>query len=151
MAQGLLGYWAAGLLVCVVAACASAPARPPGSPVWAAELTPAAGSRAGGKFEIQRAANPYETRFALSLQNLPADVTARWRLYAGSCAKREGTTMSSSQIPDVRANAVGSATTELVVAMKPPEAGKYAVVVTALPDHRPVGCFDLQRIGRVGT
>ena len=138
--------------MCVLlAACASTPPRPPGSPVWVGEFAPATGSSAQGKFEIYRAANPYETRFALALQGLPAGVTTRWRLYQGTCTQREGTTMSASQVPDVQANAAGSATTELTMAMKPPEAGKYVVLVTALPDHKPVGCFDLKRIGRAGT
>lgn len=135
----------------LLAACATTPVRPPGAPVWQGELAPANGSRATGRFEIYRAATPYETRFALVLRQLPANVTTRWRLYQGSCAQREGTTMSSSQIPDIKADASGLATAELTIAMKPPEAGKYAVLITALPDHKQVGCFDLQRIGRAGT
>lgn len=133
----------------LAAGCASAPPDPYGR-IWIGALASSTKDEIG-TVEVRRGTSYAETRFSIKVHGLPANQPALWRLFTGRCERRDGTVGPVAEIPLLAVDASGVGKANVTLAMRPPEAGEYSVVVTGATGGKMYGCATLKRLGKPGT
>ncbi|MGQ0815163.1 MAG: hypothetical protein ACT4O1_11945 [Gemmatimonadota bacterium] len=133
----------------LLAGCASAPTSD--GHIWTGAFRAFERSSASGIVDIYRGSTAYETRLVVALRNLPAGGVVRWRIFEGKCEKSGASVGPAEQMRDVQADGGGSAGANVVLGMRPPEAGFYSVRVAYAQAREWLACAELKRLGKPGT